>query len=88
MLYRFPVSGQEIKNGAQLIVRESQTAVFVHGGQIADVSRPAHTRLTAAIRPSCRNSARGNSDLTRRSKPVYFVNTKQFTDLKWGRRIP
>src|SRR2546421_1649858 len=35
MLYRFPVRDQEIKNGAQLIVRESQAAVFVHEGQIA-----------------------------------------------------
>ena len=33
MLYRFPVRDQEIKNGAQLIVRESQSAVFVHEGQ-------------------------------------------------------
>src|SRR5213592_1275987 len=41
MLYRFPVRGQEIKNGAQLIVRESQAAVFVHEGQIADVFGPA-----------------------------------------------
>ncbi len=40
MLYRFPVGGQEIKNGAQLIVRESQAAVFVHGGQIADGFSP------------------------------------------------
>ena len=40
MLYRFPVEGQEIKNGAQLIVRESQAAVFVSEGQVADVFAP------------------------------------------------
>ena len=40
MLYRFPVRDQEIKNGAQLIVRESQSAVFVHEGQVADVFGP------------------------------------------------
>ena len=38
MMYRFPVHDQEIKNGAQLIVRESQAAVFVHEGQIADAA--------------------------------------------------
>src|SRR5437773_12493620 len=41
MMYRYPVRDQEIKNGAQLIVRESQGAVFVHEGQIADVFGPA-----------------------------------------------
>src|SRR6187397_1855688 len=35
LVYRFPVKDQEIKNGAQLIVRESQAAVFVSEGQIA-----------------------------------------------------
>jgi membrane protease subunit (stomatin/prohibitin family) len=38
LLYRFPVQGQEIKNGARLTVRESQTAVFVFQGQIAENS--------------------------------------------------
>jgi membrane protease subunit (stomatin/prohibitin family) len=40
ILYRYPVGGQEIKNGAQLIVRESQVAVFVFEGQVADVFAP------------------------------------------------
>ena len=40
ILYRFPVHGQEIKNGARLTVRESQAAVFVFQGQIADVFGP------------------------------------------------
>ena len=40
LLYRFPVYQQEIKNGAQLIVRESQAAVFVFEGQVADVFTP------------------------------------------------
>ena len=40
ILYRFPVQNKEIKMGAQLTVRESQTAVFVNEGQIADVFEP------------------------------------------------
>ena len=46
LLYRFPVYQQEIKNGAQLIVRESQAAVFVFEGQVADVFTPG-----AAVHP-------------------------------------
>ena len=34
MVYRFPVDGKEIKNGAQLTVRESQVAIFVNEGEI------------------------------------------------------
>jgi len=49
MLYRFPVHDQEIKNGARLTVRESQGAVFVFQGQIADVFPRACTPSMAAI---------------------------------------
>ena len=40
MLYRFERYHNEIKNGAKLVVRESQVAVFVNEGQIADVFQP------------------------------------------------
>jgi membrane protease subunit (stomatin/prohibitin family) len=64
LLYRFPVQDQEIKNGAQLIVRESQTAVFVAEGQIADLFPPG--RYT--IHLSSQNLALGSTDSTRHSK--------------------
>src|SRR5438046_1667790 len=51
MLYRFPVRDQEIKNGAQLIVRESQAAVFVHEGQIADVFGPGRYNVEGGNTP-------------------------------------
>ena len=51
MLYRFPVRDQEIKNGAQLIVRESQAAVFVHEGQIADVFGPGRYSVEGGNTP-------------------------------------
>ena len=51
MLYRFPVRDQEIKNGAQLIVRESQAAVFVHEGQIADVFGPGRYSVDGGNTP-------------------------------------
>ena len=49
IVYRFPVAGQEIKNGAQLIVRESQAAVFVHEGQVADVFEPGKYEIPLLI---------------------------------------
>src|SRR6266581_414728 len=51
MMYRFPVRDQEIKNGAQLIVRESQAAVFVHEGQIADVFGPGRFAVEGGNTP-------------------------------------
>ena len=51
MMYRFPVRQQEIKNGAQLIVRESQSAVFVYEGQIADVFPPGRYTINGGNTP-------------------------------------
>src|SRR5713101_3182340 len=51
ILYRFPVQGQEIKNGAQLTVRESQAAVFVYQGQIADVFGPGRYSIDGGNTP-------------------------------------
>src|SRR2546430_7372256 len=89
MLYRFPVRGQEIKNGAQLIVRESQAAVFVHEGQIADVFGPGRYTVeggnTAILSKLGAWKFGFNSPF---KSEVYFINTKQFTDLKWGTSNP
>ncbi|HNQ15375.1 MAG TPA: SPFH domain-containing protein, partial [Pyrinomonadaceae bacterium] len=51
LVYRFPVHGQEIKNGAQLIVRESQAAVFVHEGQVADAFGPGRYTIDGGYTP-------------------------------------
>ena len=51
MVYRFPVAGKEIKMGAQLTVRESQAAIFVNEGQIADVFQPGRYTLTTQNMP-------------------------------------
>jgi len=89
LVYRFPVKDQEIKNGAQLIVRESQAAVFVSEGQIADLFPPGRYSVDGGNTPIL--SKRGawkygfNSPF---KAEVYFVNTKQFTDLKWGTPNP
>src|SRR2546423_8251313 len=89
MLYRFPVRGQEIKNNAQLIVRESQVAVVVHEGQIADVFGPGRYSIDGGNTPVLTKLGAWKHGFTSPFKSeVYFVNTKQFTDLKWGTPNP
>src|SRR5947208_9240539 len=89
MLYRFPVEGQEIKNGAQLTVRESQSAVFVFQGQIADVFGPGRYSIDGGNTPILTKLGAWKFGFNSPFKAeVYFVNTKQFTDLKWGTSNP
>src|SRR5437868_12620157 len=89
MLYRFPVRGQEIKNNAQLIVRESQVAVFVFEGQIADVFTPGRYTISGGNTPILSKLGAWKYGFNSPFKSeVYFANTKQFTDLKWGTPNP
>lgn len=89
LLYRFPVQGQEIKNGARLTVRESQTAVFVFQGQIADVFPPGLHTIDGGNTPILSKLGAWMHGFNSPFKAeVYFVNTKQFTDLKWGTANP
>jgi membrane protease subunit (stomatin/prohibitin family) len=89
ILYRFPVHGQEIKNGARLTVRESQAAVFVFQGQIADVFSPGLYTIDGGNTPILSKLGAWMHGFNSPFKAeVYFVNTKQFTDLKWGTSNP
>jgi len=89
IVWRFPRYQNEIKNGAKLTVRESQVAVFVNEGQIADVFQPGMYELTTQNLPIL-STLKGwkygfNSPF---KAEVYFVNTKQFTNLKYGTKNP
>jgi membrane protease subunit (stomatin/prohibitin family) len=89
LVYRFPVKDQEIKNGAQLIVRESQAAVFVSEGQIADMFLPGRYTVDGGNTPILSKLGAWKYGFNSPFKAeVYFVNTKQFTDLKWGTPNP
>jgi membrane protease subunit (stomatin/prohibitin family) len=89
MVYRFPVVGQEIKNGAQLIVRESQASVFVFEGQVADVFGPGRYTIDGGNTPILSKLGAWKYGFNSPFKSeVYFVNTKQFTDMKWGTSNP
>lgn len=89
MVYRFERYQNEIKNGARLTVRESQIAVFINEGQIADTFGPGMYTLNTANLPilsTLRGWKQGfNSPF---KAEVYFVNTKNFTNLKWGTKGP
>lgn len=89
LLYRFPVYNQEIKNGAQLIVRESQAAVFVFEGQAADTFGPGRYTIDGGNTPILSKLGAWKHGFNSPMKSeVYFVNTKQFTDMKWGTANP
>jgi len=89
MVYRFERHNNEIKYGAKLTVRESQVAVFVDEGQIADVFPPGMYTLETSNMPIL-STLKGwkygfNSPF---KSEVYFVNTKRFNDQKWGTKNP
>jgi membrane protease subunit (stomatin/prohibitin family) len=89
MVHRFERHDNEIKNGAQLIVRPGQAAVFVNEGQIADVFAPGTYTLTTQNLPLL-STLRGwkyGFDSPFKAE-VYFVSTRQFTDQKWGTKNP
>jgi len=89
LVYRFERHQNEIKNGAKLTVREGQVAVFINEGQMADVFEPGMYTLTTQNLPllsTLKGWAYGfNSPF---KAEVYFVNTKMFTDQKWGTKNP
>ena len=89
MLWRFERHGNEIKYGAQLTVRESQMAVFVNEGRVADVFDPGMYTLETANLPILSTMENWHHGFESPFKAeVYFVNSKRFTDLKWGTKHP
>ena len=89
MVYRFERYNNEIKNGAKLTVRESQMCVFVSEGQIADVYTPGMYTLNTANMPILSTLKGWKHGFESPFKAeVYFINTKNFTDLKWGTKSP
>ncbi|MEM6895524.1 MAG: SPFH domain-containing protein [Bacteroidota bacterium] len=87
--HRFERYQNEIKNGAKLIVREGQTAVFVNEGQLADVFTPGTYDLTTKNLPILATLKGWKYGFNSPFKAeVYFVNTHLFTDEKWGTKSP
>lgn len=89
LVWRFPVYNQEIKMGAQLIVRENQLALFVNEGQAADLFPPGRYELTTRnipIMTTLRGWKYGFQSPFKAE--VYFFSTRQYNDLKWGTTNP
>ena len=89
IVYKYPDEDKEIKNKAQLIVRESQVAVFVNEGKIADVYGPGKHELATANMPILSTLKGWKYGFESPFKvDVYFVNTRQFINQKWGTQNP
>ncbi len=89
LVWRFPRHKNEIKNGAQLIVRPGQVAIMVSGGHLADVYQPGHYELTTPNMPIMSTLQGWKYGFESPFKAeIYFVSTTQITDLKWGTPNP
>ena len=89
LVYRFERYNNEIKYGAKLVVREGQEAVFVDEGKLADVFPPGTYTLETANIPILSTLQGWKHGFESPFKAeVYFVNTRQFTDQKWGTKNP
>ncbi|HWE92518.1 MAG TPA: SPFH domain-containing protein [Tepidisphaeraceae bacterium] len=89
MAWRFPRYENEIKNGAKLIVRESQVAAFITGGKLGDVFQPGTYTLTTPNLPILSTLMGWKYGFESPFKAeVIFVSTRTFTDRKWGTKNP
>lgn len=87
--WRFPMAGMEIQNGGTLVVRESQAAVFVNEGQVADVFGPGTYKLTTQTLPVLTYLKNWDKLFESPFKSdVYFFSTRQQIDQRWGTSQP
>ena len=86
---RFPMSGMEIQNGAQLVVRETQKAAFFNEGKIADIFGPGTYTLNTQTLPVLTYLKNWDKFFESPFKSdVYFFDTKDQIDRKWGTTQP
>ena len=89
MVYRFERYGNEIKYGAMLTVRESQMAIMVNEGRVADIYEPGLYQLETNNMPIMTTLENWPHAFNSPFKAeVYFFNMRRFTDLKWGTKNP
>ncbi len=89
LAWRFPMQDMEIQTGAVLVVRESQMAVFVNEGKVADVFGPGTHKLTTQVLPLLTNLKNWDKLFDAPFKSdVYFFSTRQQIDQKWGTPQP
>jgi membrane protease subunit (stomatin/prohibitin family) len=89
LAWRYPIADYEIQYGGSLTVRESQMAVFVNEGKVADVFGPGRYTLTTQTLPVL--TYLKNWDKLFQSpfkSDVYFFSTRQQVDQRWGTTQP
>ncbi len=89
LAYRYPVMDMEIQTGAQLTVRESQMAVFVNEGNLADVFSPGRYELSTKTLPVLTTLLNWDKAFKSPFKSdVYFFSTREKVDQRWGTQQP
>ena len=89
LAWRYPMADHEIQYGGSLTVRESQMAVFVNEGQVADVFGPGRHTLTTQTLPLLTNLKNWDKLFQSPFKSdVYFFSTRQQIDQRWGTSQP
>jgi membrane protease subunit (stomatin/prohibitin family) len=89
LAWRFPMEDQEIQTGGQLTVRDSQFALFVNEGQIADVFTPGLYTLNTRTLPLLTNLLNWDKAFKSPFKSdVYFYSSRLRIDQKWGTATP
>lgn len=89
LMWRYPMQDNEIQNGAKLTVRDSQIAVFVNEGQVADVFSPGLHTLTTQTLPVLTNLKNWDKLFASPFKSdVFFFSTRLQLGCKWGTAQP
>ena len=89
LAYRYPMQDREIQNGGKLTVRDSQAAIFVNEGKVADIFGPGLYTLTTETLPIL--TYLRNWDKAFKSpfkSDVYFFSARMQTDQHWGTQNP
>src|SRR5437762_5841976 len=89
LAYRYPMQDREIQNGGKLTVRESQMAVFVNEGRVADVMGPGLYTLSTNTLPILTYIMNWDKAFQSPFKSdVYFFSTRMQTNQRWGTATP
>lgn len=85
IIWKYPITKDHVNKGSALTVRESQVAIFVDKGRLADVFLPGYYKLDTNNMPILTTLMSWKYGFeTPFKSDIYFVNMKQFTNQKWG----
>jgi membrane protease subunit (stomatin/prohibitin family) len=89
LVWKFPDKDKQIKMGAQLTVRESQVAIMINEGKMADVYLPGRHELTTRNMPLLTTIKSWKHGFESPFKvDIYFVSTREFSNMRWGTKQP